>query len=371
MTYRSLFQPIAAALTLLTSSAGASESLDDSRYTAIVRAIEKVKPAVVSIHAVHREAVYYRSRRDPFFDLLTPPWFWYGGERDKVTGGTGFIVDDSGTILTNDHVVGERAVRIIVNLEDGRELEARHVGSDYFVDLAVLKVDATDLPVAPLGAAGDILVGEWAIAIGNPFDLSVTASAGIVSALDMDFGAPKGDYYYRDMIITDATINPGNSGGPLVNALGQVIGINSFIYTDNDSNRGSIGIGFAIPIDAARRFLDEIAAYGKVRRPWHGILRLRDVTERLARYLALTDTDGAYVDRVMVGSPAYEADLGRGDVILEINEEIVHTAEEAKGMLQRLRVGEKCSLKLASDGQGRTISFIMGDAAQARSRRRH
>ena len=215
----------------------AAESIDDPRRTPTVRAIEQVKPAVVSIHAVHREAIYYRARRDPFFNLLAPPWF-YGGQQDKVTAGSGFIVNDDGTILTNDHVVGKRPVRITVNLVDGRELEARHVGSDYYVDLAVLKVDAPDLPVAPLGAPGDILVGERAIAIGNPFDLGVVVSAGIVSALDQDFGEPQGSYYYRDMIQTDATINPGNSGGPLVNALGQVIGINSFIFTDDNSNKG-------------------------------------------------------------------------------------------------------------------------------------
>ena len=346
----------------------AAESIDDPRRTPIVRAIEQVRPAVVSIHAVHREAIYYRARRDPFFDLLAPPWF-YGGQQDKVTAGSGFIVSDDGTILTNDHVVGKRPVRITVNLVDGRELEARHVGSDYYVDLAVLKVDAPDLPVAPLGAPGDILVGERAIAIGNPFDLGVVASAGIVSALDKDFGEPQGSYYYRDMIQTDATINPGNSGGPLVNALGQVIGINSFIYTDDNSNKGSIGIGFAIPIEAARRFLEEITAHGKVRPPWHGILGLRTVRERLARYLELPSTDGAYVDRVAVGSPAYEAGLGRGDVILEINDESVRSAKEAKGMLQRLRVGETCSLRLFSDGRSGTISFIMGDSSDARSRR--
>ncbi len=147
-------------------------SADDSeelRRTAVVRAIERAKPSVVSIHAVHREAVYYHSPyRDPFFNFFAPPFL---GERKRVTAGSGFIVDADGYILTNDHVVGKRPIHIFVNLDDGREFEAVDIGRDYFVDLAVLKVDATDLPVAPLAESGDILVGEQAIAIGNPFDL--------------------------------------------------------------------------------------------------------------------------------------------------------------------------------------------------------
>ena len=346
-------------------------SADDSgevRRTSVVRAIERAKPSVVSIHAVHLQPVYYRSpHRDPFFEFFAPPWFY--GEREKVTAGSGFIVDADGHILTNDHVVGKKPVRIIVNLDDGREFEARDIGRDYFVDLAVLKVDATDLPVAQLGESGDILVGEQAIAIGNPFDLGPTASAGIVSAIDRDFGEPQGNYYYRDMIQTDAAINRGNSGGPLVNAAGQVIGINSFIYTGSDYSTGSIGIGFAIPIDVGVRFLDEIRTYGRVRRPWHGILGLRKVTRPLARYLELSSTDGAFVDQVAKGSPAYEAELGRGDVIVIINGEPVRTAEEAKGMLQRLRVGEECSMQIVRDGEHRTVSFVLEDQSRFKQRR--
>ncbi len=193
-----------------------------------------------------------------------------------------------------------------------------------------------------------------------------TASAGIVSAVDRDFEAPQGEYYYRDMIQTDAAINRGNSGGPLVNALGQVIGINSFIYTGDDRGGGSIGIGFAIPIDAGVTFLDEIRTHGHVRRPWHGILSLYEVTGRHADYLGLPNTDGAFVVQVATGSPAYEAELGRGDVIVGINGEPVRTAEEAVGMLERLRVGQECSLEIIRDGQRRTISIALEDRSRIR-----
>jgi len=322
----------------------------------VVRAVERVQPAVVSIHVIHREPVLYR-HRDPFLDFFYP--FYYRGERDRVSGGSGLIVTDDGHILTNAHVVGSkrRLRRVEVSLSDGRTFQARTMQADRHTDLAILQVDASDLPVAPLGRSSDILVGEWAIAIGNPFDLGPTVSLGVVSAVDRDFPEPQGDYYYRDMIQTDASINPGNSGGPLVNADGQVIGINSFIFTGSDYNLGSIGIGFAIPIGAARRFLDEIRTHGHVREAWTGILQLRDVTPALARYLELPDTEGALIVQIAVDSPAYMADLQRGDVIVAINGETVGGAKEAKGILKGLPVDEECSLEIVRGGDLQVVAF--------------
>ena len=339
-----------------------AENPAESRRTAIVRAVERVKPAVASIRVIHTEPVLYRYR-DPFRDFFDPfsPWRLYRGYRDRVSGGSGLIVTENGYVLTNDHVIGRsrsrKAPEIEVSLPDGRTLPARHVDSDFLIDLAVLKVEADDLPVARLGDSDDILVGEWAIAIGNPFDLGPAVSAGVVSALDLDFPEPQGDYYYRDMIQTDASINPGNSGGPLANALGEVIGINSFIYTANEYDIGSIGIGFAIPINNARRFLDEIATHGRVRRPWTGILKLQNLTPRLAAYHDLPGTDGALVVSVKTGSPAYEADLEPGDIMVRVNGEYLESAEEAKEILEGLRVGETCHLDLLRNGRHFPVSF--------------
>lgn len=334
--------------------------IDAARRTAVVRAVERVQPAVVSVHVYHREAVVYRYR-DPFRELFFPfsPYRYYRGEQDKMSGGSGLVVSADGHVLTNGHVIGDarRLRRIEVSLTDGRALPAAFKAADPLTDLAVLQLDAPDLPVAPLGRSGDILVGEWAIAIGNPFDLGPTVSIGVVSAVDRDFQEPQGDYYYRDMIQTDAAINPGNSGGPLVNALGEVIGVNSFIYTGGDYSYGSIGIGFAIPIDAARRFLSEVRVHGRVRQPWSGIAQLRDLTQRLVDYLELDSTDGALVVQVAVESPAYVADLQRGDVIVQINDEVVRSVDEAWGILRSLAVGSTCHLEVVRMGERRRVSF--------------
>lgn len=327
----------------------ASASIGESRRTAVVQAVERVQPSVVSLHVRYRERVQHlhrfrdRYRGDPFWNLFSP---FYYVPQDQT--GSGFVVDGEGYILTNSHVVGDprQLQKITASLPepDGRTFEARYVASDPNSDLAVLKVDDGNMPVAPLGTSDDILVGEWAIAIGNPFDLGPTVSIGVVSALDRDFSEPQGDYYYRDMIQTDAAINLGNSGGPLVNADGEVIGINSFIYTGGDYSRGSIGIGFAIPIDTAASFLEEIRQHGQVRRSWTGILAVQDITPNLAEYLRLNSTAGALVVRVARASPAELAGLEVGDVIVAINDENIRNANEAIGVLRGLRVGEVAAL---------------------------
>ena len=288
------------------------------------------------------------------------------GERDHVSGGSGLIVSEDGHILTNDHVIGNvrRIKRLEISLPDGRRVDASYVASDHVIDLAVLRVEADDLPVAPLGESGDILVGEWAIAIGNPFALGRSASIGIISAIDRDFGESQGKYFYRDMIQTDAAINRGNSGGPLVNALGEVIGINSFIYTGSEESVGSVGVGFAIPIDSGKKFLEEVSTHGRVRQGWTGIAEIHDISKRQAVYLELPDAHGAIVLQVSVDSPAYLAGVERGDVIVGINAEIARSAQDVKGILKGLRVGEICVLDLFRDGERQSLSFVLEEIRQ-------
>ena len=342
----------------------ASASIGESRRTAVVQAVERVQPSVVSLHVRYRERVQrlYRYRGDLFWDLFSP---FYSVPRDRVSTGSGFVVDDNGYILTNSHVVGDprQLQKITASLPepDSRTFEARYVASDFNFDLAVLKIDESDLPVAPLGTSGDILVGEWAIAIGNPFDLGPTVSIGVVSALDRDFSEPQGDYYYRDMIQTDAAINRGNSGGPLVNADGEVIGINSFIYTGSEYDRGSIGIGFAIPIDTAASFLEEIRQHGQVRRAWTGILAVQDITPNLAEYLKLASTDGALVVRIARDSPAELAGLESGDVIVAINDEKIRSADEAIDVVRGLRVGEVAALGVVRHNEHYNLDLTLAE----------
>ena len=347
------------------TAAAADDTIDGTRRNAVVRAVERVQPAVVSIHVVHRERILYRYQ-DPFLEQFFrgSPFGqrYYSTERDRVSGGSGFLIDSTGTVLTNAHVLGQgQLVRVEVSLPDGRVFEARTSHKDESVDLAVLQIEGSDLPVAPLSRSGDILVGEWAIAIGNPFDLGPTVSIGVISAIDRDFPERQGDYFYRDMIQTDAAINPGNSGGPLVNALGEVVGINSFIYTGGEYSLGSIGIGFAIPVDAARRFIDEIQTHGRVRIPWHGIADLQDLTPRLADYLELEGTNGAVVVRVTMDSPADQSGLGRGDVILAVNGESVASATEAWSLLQGLRVDQECEFEVVRRGKRQTLTFRVSE----------
>lgn len=358
----------------LSASFAAADPISQSRRTAVVSAVEKVQPAVVSVHVTTRVRSLRPYRlRDPFWDFFSPFYYVVPEDRERPSTGSGLIINSEGYILTNDHVVGgdtqqERRIRVSLPEPDGRTLDARYIASDIGSDLAVLKVDALNLPVAPLGNSDDILVGEWAIAIGNPFDLGPTVSIGVISALDRDFPQPQGEHYYRDMIQTDAAINPGNSGGPLVNADGEVIGINSFIYTGGDYSIGSIGIGFAIPISTARNFLNEVQQHGQVRRAWSGIVALKNITQRLADYLSLSSTEGALVVKIAVDSPADQAGLESGDVIVAINGEKMRSGEDALGVLRGLRVDEECTLHVVRYGEHLELSMRLKEWPRSRQR---
>ncbi|MDX1495688.1 MAG: trypsin-like peptidase domain-containing protein, partial [Longimicrobiales bacterium] len=243
-----------------------SQSLDDSRATAIVRATARVAPAVVSVNVIRTQAVRARSLWE---SLYMPP----GAQRRSASFGSGVIVSEDGIVLTNDHVIAG-ASRISVTLADGRDMDAEVVGSDPVADIAVLRIRGENLPVAPVGSVEGTMIGEWAIAIGNPLgnyvgDSEPTVTAGVVSAVDRNIAPSSDDAgFYFGMIQTDAAINPGNSGGALVNAAGEVIGINASIISRSG---GSEGLGFAIPIDRALRITRDFLDHGEVRRAWVGL----------------------------------------------------------------------------------------------------
>src|SRR5256885_8070579 len=242
------------------------KDLGRSRQTAIVTAAARLAPAVVSVNVLRRER---RLAQDPF-DLFFLP---RGAEQVVEGYGSGFIISPDGVVITNQHVT-QGAEQIVVTMRDGRDFAAKILGEDPLTDIAVLKLDAAGLPTAPLAKSTDLLIGEWVVAVGNPFayllgNAEPTVTAGVVSAVGRNLLPSEGQSgSYVGMIQTDAAINPGNSGGPLANALGEVVGVNSSIFT---SSGGSVGIGFAIPIERALRVADELRRFGKVRRAWVGL----------------------------------------------------------------------------------------------------
>src|SRR5439155_14303034 len=344
--------------------AEAGETLSSSRRNAIVVAAERASPAVVSVSVVTTRVV----RADPFgglfhdefFERFYPPMEY----RARIPGlGSGVIVDPGGLVLTNEHVV-RNADQITVTLTDGRQFPATLLGATSTYDLAVLKVNGKNLPAAPLGDSDHLLVGEWAIAIGNPFgyllnDTQPTVTAGVISATRRDIKAEATESgVYKNMIQTDAAINPGNSGGPLVNGDGEVIGINTFIFTQGG---GSLGIGFAIPINLARRVLGEIQRYGHVRAAWPGML-VQPVTPYLARRLGLTDLGGLIVTRVDPGGPAARAGVRVGDRIRRVNGRVINSVDDAQSSIYGAAVGDRVQLAIERGDRRLDLGLTLAEA---------
>lgn len=329
---------------------GVQDELEASRRTAIVRAAERVAPAVVSVNVRRREAVQPRSLWESFF---LPP-----GEREVSGLGSGFIIRDDGLVLTNEHVI-RGADQVVVTLSDGREFAAELVGTDEVNDLALLRIAAgtgqpgAGFPVASLGNSDDLLIGEWVVAIGNPFgyllsNYEPTVTAGVVSGIGRNM-IPAGERgYYLDMIQTDASINPGNSGGPLVNALGEVIGVNSSILSRSG---GSEGLGFAIPINRARRIALDLLDNGQVRRAWVGLeLEAPGAGARGQGSVARTR-----VARVAPGSPAAEAGIRPGMSLRAVGQKQIRGPLDWEAVLLNAAVGEPLDLVVDDDGRSRSM----------------
>ncbi|MEN8169594.1 MAG: DegQ family serine endoprotease [Pseudomonadota bacterium] len=273
-------------------------------------------------------------------------------EREARSLGSGFIIDEEGFILTNNHVI-EGADEVIVRLNDRRELIAEVVGSDARSDIALLKVKAKNLPVVELGRSRDLKVAEWVMAIGSPFGFDHSVSVGVVSALGRSLPSEN----YVPFIQTDVAINPGNSGGPLFNLDGEVVGINSQIYSRTG---GFMGVSFAIPIDVAMDVVAQIKETGHVSRGWLGVL-IQDVTRELAESFGMSKPAGALVAKVLEDSPAGKAGIKVGDVIIEYNGEKVHYSSDLPPMVGRTRVGSDARLKVLRDGKTRSLKVRIGE----------
>ena len=301
--------------------------------------VDKAAPAVVNIRVV-------QERRGPF-----------GRAFESGGAGSGVIVDaDNGYILTNHHVVGE-ADEIQVGLIDGRTLDAEIVGSDAATDIALIKVEGDNLTDMPIGDSDTVRVGDFVIAIGNPYGLTHTVTSGIVSALGRTGINREG---YEDFIQTDASINPGNSGGALVNMSGELIGINSMIFSRSG---GNIGIGFAVPTEIASSIMGQIIDFGEIRRGLLGV-NIQDIDSEAARTLNIETEGGALVSRVFPDSAAEKAGLEVGDVIIGINDKTIKSATELRNTVGLLRSGDNVSIRYIRDNKKQTTSAVLGSAAE-------
>jgi serine protease Do len=360
---RWLLAVIAAGITLLMLPPSlAARTLPE--FTGLV---ESFGPAVVNISTRQSQAVSQGSGEfsvpdglpedSPLYEFFRRFFGEHGGEvpDDQLQSrslGSGFLVSNDGYVLTNAHVV-ESADEIIVRTSDRREFIAEVVGADKRSDIALIKVDATGLPTVKIGSAKDLKVGEWVLAIGSPFGFEHSATAGIVSAKGRSLPSEN----YVPFIQTDVAINPGNSGGPLFNLDGEVVGVNSQIYSRTG---GFMGLSFAIPIDVAMDVVDQLRTKGRVTRGWLGVL-IQDITRDLAETFGMPQPSGALIAQVLPDSPAEHAGLEVGDVILEFNGKLVSSSSSLPPLVGASPVGEASKVTVLRKGETRVIEVLIGE----------
>jgi len=325
-----------------------------------------VRPAVVNIRTVKTikggGPVFRQFHRDPWgenspFKEFFERFFGEDMQREfkQPSLGSGFIIDKNGFVVTNNHVI-EDADQIKVKLNDQREFDAKVVGRDPNTDIALLKIESGEtLPVVKLGDSDALEVGQWVLAIGSPFGLEHTVTAGIVSAKGRVIGSGP----YDDFIQTDASINPGNSGGPLLNLKGEVIGINTAIIASGN------GIGFAIPINLAKDIIVALKNEGEVTRGWLGVA-IQDLSSDMAEYYEIKDKKGVFVADVFEGDPADQAGIQRKDIILELNGEKIKTTRQLTALIAKIPVGESARVKILRDGKEKTVEVKVGKRPEER-----
>jgi serine protease Do len=335
-----------------------NENISQDRQTAITRAIEKVSNSIVGINVEEVREVRDPFMNDPFFQQF---FGQQAPQRQTVRGlGSGFIISEDGYIVTNDHVAGN-ATKISVTLTTGETIEAKLIGSDPVSDVALLKINKSGLTAVKFGNSDNAIIGEWVIALGNPFGLfeindKPTVTVGVISALNMKVSADA-NRSYKDMIQTDASINSGNSGGPLINADGEVIGMNTIIYTGGQFNQGSIGVGFSISINRVNKTLEELKSNGKIERSNNVGFRIQGIDDQIAKYLGLKNKDGVVVIQVQKGGDADNAGLKPEDVILSVNGLKVRNEQDLVLEVNDLRVGDVLKMKIVRGGSDKEIEM--------------
>lgn len=309
---------------------------------AFIQVAEKVTPSIVQITVV---SSIKNDRNNPHFFFRFP---FDDMPKEQQGGGSGIIISEDGYILTNNHVVDD-AKQVTVALHDKRIFDASVIGTDPLTDLAVIKVDAKDLPAAYFGDSEKIKVGQWVMAIGNPLSLASTVTAGIISATSRNININKDRYAVEDFIQTDAAINPGNSGGALVDLNGAVIGINSAIAT-NGMTQSYIGYGFAIPVNLAKSVANDLIANGKVSRGYIGV-SITEVDAATAKAVGLGEPHGVLVQEIVEGGAASKADIQEGDIILKVDERVTNQPNELQSYVASKRAGTVVKLTIFRDGK--------------------
>ena len=362
-----LLTPFLLALTLVIAAPPAHAHVAAEEMPSLAPLVKEIGPAVVNIQVTGtpKQTESQPQQPHPFFDH---PFFKeFFGDREferrrpqmrrPSALGSGVIVDaENGYLLTNNHVV-EVGEEITVTLTDRRVFKAELVGADPETDVALLKIDADLLSAMPLANSDGLQVGDYVVAIGNPFGLGQTVTAGIVSAIGRS-GLRLGPDSYQDFIQTDAAINVGNSGGALINLKGELVGINTAIFTGGG---GNIGIGFAIPINMARQVMDQLLTHGEIQRGRIGV-QIQDLTPEIAEALGTTYQKGALVAQVLPDTPAETAGIQRGDVVVEMNGDPVTGSADLRNKVGMLRVGDAVQLTLVRDGESMTIDLAVGEA---------
>jgi serine protease Do len=334
-----------------------NDQITSSRNNLITETVKKVSPAVVGINVTET-----RIYRDPWAN--DPFWRQFFGDRSYTQPikslGSGTIISSDGYILTNDHVAGN-ADKTVVTLTNGNHYDAKLVGSDPVSDICLLKIDGENLPSIQTGNSDDVMIGEWVIALGNPFGLfeindQPTVTVGVISAKGMNLD-PVNNRYYLGMLQTDASINSGNSGGPLVNSIGELIGMNTLIFTGGGA--GSIGLGFAIPINKIKRIIDDIKKHGTIDRNFWIGMSAQTIDEGIAKYYKLPSTRGVIITNVERNSPANKAGIEVGDIISEIDGYKINNYQSLIGVFQEFRIGQTINVKILRDNESLTKKMTL------------
>jgi len=361
-SHENLFSSLMPTSNSLTQRQQFNNDLTNGRQNIITKTVAEVSPAVVGINVTEIRQIRDYWSMDPF-------WRQFFGDRvynQQIKSlGSGAIISPDGYILTNDHVAGT-AIEAIVTLTDGSQYDAKVVGSDKISDICLLKINAQNLPFVKLGNSDDIMIGEWAIALGNPFGLfdindKPTVTVGVISATGMNLGTID-NRSYVNMLQTDAAINSGNSGGPLVNAVGDLIGMNTLILQSQDAQRyglnlGSIGVGFAIPVNKIRKVVAELKDKGKVDRDFWTGLSILTIDETIVKTYNLKSNRGVIITQIAKNSPAQKAGLKLEDIIIGINDFRTNDENTMINILQEFRAGDEIRIKILRDGQEQIIKM--------------
>lgn len=346
MNYFKLIFLMFLSITVLFSSN--KDEINISRENAITKAIDEVSHSVVGVNVTKIK----HQRINPFFDPFWDDFFPQKRTYKVESFGSGVILSSDGYIVTNEHVV-QNASEIIITMVGGNKYEAKIIGIDELTDIALLKIEEENLPNVIIGNSEDIILGEWVVALGNPLGLfnvsnAATATVGIVSGISMDFGQKKSGRVYQNMIQTDASINPGNSGGALVNAIGEIIGINTFIMTGGSYSDGSIGIGFAIPINLVMEIIDDLKYDGEIQRNYNTGIQVQNLDRMMRKYLNISEDYGVIVTKVEQESSGFKAGLKIGDIILKVDNKEIKSASDIIRIIDEglYKTGENINLSI-------------------------